>query len=340
MGLTLAEIAVEIGAELHGDGRIAVRALGTLKGAGPDQLAFLANPKFRSYLEQSGAAAVICTPDEVPFSPVPALAVADPYKAFALISRFFDPAPVGPTGVHPSAVVAATARVSASASIGPNAVVEEGAEIADGVRLMAGAFVGAGSRIGAGTRLWPNVTVYHGVSIGERCIIHANTVIGSDGFGFAPGRDGWTKIAQVGGVKIGSDVELGSCCSVDRGAIEDTIIADGVIIDNQVHIAHNVRIGRHSAIAGQVGIAGSVTIGENCIFAGKVGIAGHLDICDGVQVLGMTMVTRSIKKPGVYASGVPHDDHAAWRKNAVRFRQLDELFRRVKALEKSSGDKP
>lgn len=339
MGLTLAEIAEKIGAELHGDGRVPVRALGTLKDAGPDQLTFLANAKFRSYLERSTAAAVICKPDEVPFSPVPALAVIDPYKAFALISRFFDPAPVGAVGVHPSAVVAHTAQISASASIGPNAVVEDGAEIGDGVTLMAGAFVGVGSRIGAGTRLWPNVTVYHGVTIGERCNIHANTVIGSDGFGFAPSRDGWTKVAQVGGVTIGSDVELGSCCSVDRGAIEDTVIADGVIIDNQVHIAHNVRIGRHSAIAGQVGIAGSVIIGENCIFAGKVGIAGHLDICDGVQVMGMTMVTSSIKKPGVYASGLPQDDHAAWRKNAVRFRQLNELFRRVKMLEKFGGDK-
>lgn len=337
MGLTLAEIAEKIGAELHGDGRVSVRALGTLKAAGPDQLTFLANPKFRSYLEQSGAAAVICKPDEVSFSPVPALAVADPYEAFALISRFFDPAPVAPAGVHPAAVVDPTAQVSASASIGPNVVIEGNAVIADGVTLMAGSFVGAGSHIGAGTRLWPNVTVYHGVAIGERCNIHANTVIGSDGFGFAPGRDGWTKVAQVGGVTVGSDVEMGSCCSIDRGAIEDTVIADGVIIDNQVHIAHNVRIGRHSAIAGQVGIAGSVSIGENCIFAGKVGIAGHLDICDGVQVLGMSMVTSSIKKPGVYGSGLPQAEHAVWRKNAVRFRQLDELFRRVKALEKSSG---
>lgn len=338
MGLTLADIAEKIGATLHGDGRVQVHALGTLKDASADQLTFLANPKFRSYLESSGAAAVICQPDQVPFSPVPTLAVDDPYRAFALISRFFDPAPAGPVGVHASAVVAATAEVSALASVGPNVVVEDGAVVADGVTLMAGCVVGAGSCIGAGTRLWPNVTVYHGVTLGERCNIHANTVIGSDGFGFAPGREGWTKVAQVGGVTVGDDVEMGSCCSVDRGAIDDTVIADGVIIDNQVHIAHNVRIGKHTALAGQVGIAGSVTVGENCVFAGKVGIAGHLDICDGVQVMGMSMVTNSVKKPGVYASGAPIDSQASWRKNAVRFRQLDELFRRVKTLEKSRGE--
>ncbi len=336
--LTLEQIAQELGAVLHGDGAITVSGLGTLKSAGPGELSFLANPRYRSQLQHTTAAAVLCTPDQVADCPVPALAVAQPYLAFARISHRFDRRPAPGAGVHPSAVVAEGAKVDPGASLGANVVVEEGAEICGGAVIMANCYIGARSYIGAGVRLSPGVVIYHDVSIGARTLIHANTVIGSDGFGFAPTRQGWQKIAQVGGVRIGEDCDIGACTTIDRGAIEDTLIGNGVIIDNQVHIAHNVVIGDHTALAGKVGVSGSSKIGSRCMLGGAAGIAGHLEIADDVQILGMSLVSGSITRAGVYASGSPIDDQANWRKNAVRFRHLDELFRRVKALEKR-GDK-
>lgn len=333
--LTLAQLAAELGAELHGDGNTLVSGLGTLKSAGPGELTFLANPKYRPYLEQTRAAAVLCTPDQVSASPVPALAVDQPYLAFARASRFFDRTPAVAPGIHPSAIVAPSAVVDASAAIGPHAVVEEDVHIGAGVVLMANTFVGARSRIGPGSRLWPGVVVYHDVVIGERVMVHANSVIGSDGFGFAPSKAGWVKIFQVGGVRIGDDTDIGACTTIDRGAIEDTVIGKGVIIDNQVQIAHNVVIGDHTAMAGKAGVSGSSTVGSRCLIGGGVGVAGHLEITDDVQVLGMSLVSGSITRPGTYASGGLLDEHTRWRKNTVRTRQLDDLFRRVRQLEKA-----
>lgn len=338
MVLTLAALAEELGAELHGDGAVMLSGLGTLKSAGPGDLTFLANPRYRNYLEQTRASAVLCTPDQVAACPGAALAVADPYLAFARASQHFDRTPRAQPGIHPSAVVAPDAQVDASASVGPHAVIEEGAEVGPGAVVMANAYVGAGSVLGTQVRIWPNVTIYHGVRLGARCVVHAGTVIGADGFGFAPSREGWTKVAQVGGVLIGDDVDIGACTTIDRGAIEDTVIGNGVIIDNQVQIAHNVVIGDHTALAGKVGIAGSSRIGSRCLLAGAVGVSGHLEITDGVQVLGMSLVSRSLNQPGVYASGQPVDEHGSWRRNTVRLRQLDALFRRVKALEKGRTD--
>lgn len=335
MALTLAQLATELDAQLHGDGDIQVSGLGTLKSAGANDLTFLANPKYRPYLEQTRAAAVLCTPDQVAFSPVAALAVKDPYLAFARVTRHFDRTPVPPAGIHPTAVVAASARVDASASVGAHAVIEDDAVIGAGAVVMANVFVGARSSIGAAARLWPGVVVYHDVTLGARVNVHANTVIGSDGFGFAPSKQGWIKISQVGGVRIGDDSDIGACTTIDRGAIEDTVIGKGVIIDNQVQVAHNVVIGDHTALAGKVGISGSSRIGSRCMLGGAVGVAGHLEIVDDVQVLGMSLVSGSITKPGIYASGTLLDEHTRWRKNTVRTRQLDELFRRVRQLEKA-----
>lgn len=334
MALTLAEVAAEIGARLEGDGERVVTGLGTIQSATSEQLTFLANPRYRGYLETTRAAAVLCTQSEAEGCPVPALVVDNPYLAFARISHRFDPAPARPPGIHPAAVVAEDARVHETAHVGPNAVIESGAELGPGAVVVANSYVGAGSRLGAQVCLWPNVTIYHGVSLGDRTIIHAGSVIGSDGFGFAPDGGAWQKVAQVGGVRIGADVEIGAGVTIDRGAVEDTVLGDGVIIDDQVHIAHNVTIGDHTALAGKVGISGSVHIGSHCLLAGMVGVAGHLEICDGVQVLGMSMVSRSINKPGVYASALPVDEHRAWRRNVARFRHLDELYRRVVQLEK------
>lgn len=336
MALTLAQLAEELGAQLHGPGDIELTGVGTLRSAGPGELSFLANPRYRAYLEATRAGAVLCTPDEVENCPVPALAVANPYLAYARASRHFDRTPAAEPGIHPSAVVHETARVHETASIGPNVVIEAGARIGAHAVLMANVYVGRDAVLGEHVRLWPGVVIYHEVSIGNRSVVHANTVIGSDGFGFAPSREGWVKVAQTGSVRIGDDVDIGASTTIDRGAIEDTVIGNGAIIDNQVMIAHNVVIGEHTAIAGTTGIAGSTRIGRNCVFAGAVGVAGHLEICDNVQVLGMSLVSRSLTKPGVYGSGLPVEDERNWRRNAVRLRQLDDLFRRVKALEKQA----
>ena len=335
VALTLAQLAEELGADVHGDGAVQVSGLGTLKSARAGDLTFLANPKYRSYLENTGAAAVLCTADQAPISPVPALVVKDPYLAFARITHHFDRTPSATPGIHASAVIAASAKVDPSASIGAHVVIEDGVEVGANAVIMPNVFIGARSRLGRGVRLWPGVAIYHDVVIGDRCNIHANAVIGADGFGFAPSAEGWIKISQVGGVRIGEDSDIGACTTIDRGAIEDTVIGKGVIIDNQVQVAHNVVIGDHTALAGKVGISGSSTIGSRCMLGGAVGVAGHLEITDNVQVLGMSLVSGSINKPGVYASGAPVDEHARWRKNTVRARQLDDLFRRVKALEKA-----
>ena len=334
--VSLEFLARELDAELHGPGDQQVTGLGTLGGAGAGQLTFLANPRYRAHLETSQAAAVLVRADQLEFCPVPALVVKDPYLAYAKASHFFDTAPAPAAGIHAAASVADDAVVPASASVGPNAVIEAAVVLGEGVVIGANSVVGAGSQLGDGCRIWPNVTIYHGVHIGPRSIIHANCVLGADGFGFAPTASGWTKIAQVGGVRIGADVEIGAGTTVDRGAIEDTVIGDGVILDNQIQVAHNVVIGNHTAIAGKVGIAGSSRIGAYCMIGGAAGISGHLEICDKVQILGMSLVSRSITEPGTYGSALPVDKQDRYRRNVARFRHLDELYRRVLKLERDA----
>ena len=337
--LTLGEIADFLGAELHGDRSVQIDSLGTLQSARAGQLSFLANPKYRSWLQQTGASAVLCRADEQPHCPVAALVVDDPYLAFARISHRFDRRPSRPPGIHGSALVAEGAVLGKDVSIGPNVVIEQDVVLGDGCVVMANSVIGQGSQLGAQVTVWPNVTICHGVVIGDRTNIHPGAVIGSDGFGFAPSAQGWQKVAQVGTVRIGNDVDIGSATTVDRGAIDDTVIGNGVIIDNQVQVAHNVRIGDHTAIAGKAGIAGSAVIGKRCLIAGAAGINGHIEIADDVQVMAMTLVSRSITEPGAYASGQPADQQDRWRKNTVRLRQLDDLFKRVKTLEKQAQQK-
>lgn len=334
MALTLARIAEEVGARLEGDGNCVVSGLGTIRSATGDQLTFLANPGYRSWLESTSAAAVLCTEDESQVCPVNALVVDAPYLAFARLSHHFDPAPARPPGIHGRAVVAEDARVDDSAHVGPNAVVEEGAVLNSGVVVMPNSYVGAGAQLGEQVTLWPNVTICHGVELGARTIVHPGSVLGSDGFGFAPRDTGWDKVAQVGGLRVGADVEIGAACTLDRGAVEDTVIGEGVIIDDQVHIAHNVVIGEHTALAGKVGISGSARVGANCMIAGMSGLVGHIEVCDGVQIMGMTMVSRSIHEPGIYASSLPADEHSKWRRNVARFRNLDDMYRRLTRVEK------
>jgi len=239
--------------------------------------------------------------------------------------------------VHASAVVSPDAEVDPTAAIGPHVVIEAGAVIGPHVVLGAGVYVGQQSHLGTATRIYPHVAIYHDVHIGEYCVVHSQAVLGADGFGFAPGPDGWEKICQLGGVRIGDRVEMGACTTVDRGTLDHTVIADGAIIDNLVQIAHNCRIGRNTAIAGCAGLAGSSIIGDNCTLSGGVGVVGHLEICDNVHITGMSMVTKSIREPGSYSSGTPLSATRDWKRNAVRFSQLESIQKRLAGLEKKRG---
>lgn len=336
---TLGDLAERLQARLVGDAGRRVSGLATLSDAGCEDIAFLANRAYLKDLSGTRAAAVLLSPEMADDCPVDRLEMANPYLAYAALSRLFDPlASRASTGVHPSAIVDPQATLGEEVEIGPNAVIESGVVLGDGVSIGPGAVVGRDSQIGPGSRLYANVTVCHGVVIGARAILHSGCVIGGDGFGFAHDGAGWHKIAQLGGVVLGDDVEVGSCSSIDRGALGDTVIGDDVKIDSQVQIAHNVQIGDHSALAGCVGIAGSTKVGRHCMLGGGVGLSGHLTLCDGVQVTGMSLVTNSLLEPGVYSSGTGAMKNAQWRKNAVRFKQLDDIAKRLARLEKSRRD--
>lgn len=330
----LGDIARYIGAELRGDPDVVVTALATVQSATPGTLTFVASPKYRAHLAGTHATAVIVAPSLVDDCPVAALVVDQPYLAFARVSHLFSTSPAFAPGIHPSAVVSPGAHIAPDAHVGPLAVIEDGAVIGEGASVGAQCYVGANVQIGAQVRLWPNVTIYHGVRIGARTIIHAGVVLGADGFGYAPNAGRWEKIAQVGGVVIGEDVEIGPLTTIDRGAIEDTVIGNGVILDDQVHIAHNVTVGDYTAMAGKSGISGSSKVGKHCLISGMSGLVGHIELCDNVQISGMTAVTRSIDKPGVYTGGTGMMEHGDWAKNAARFRHLDSIVRRLADLEK------
>ncbi|MBH3386462.1 UDP-3-O-(3-hydroxymyristoyl)glucosamine N-acyltransferase [Pseudomonas juntendi] len=343
--ITLGQLAEALGATLKGPEALQITGLATLQEAGPGQLTFLANPQYRKYLDNCQAGAVLLKAADAESFAGNALVVADPYLAYARISHLFDPKPKAVAGIHPSAVVAEDAQVDASASIGPFAVIESGARIGANVSIGAHCFIGARCVVGEGGWLAPRVTLYHDVTIGKRVVIQSGAVIGGEGFGFANEKGIWRKIAQIGGVTIGDDVEIGVNTAVDRGALSDTRIGDGVKLDNQIQIAHNVQIGDHTAMAACVGISGSTRIGKHCMLAGGVGLVGHIDVCDNVFISGMTMVTRSITEPGSYSSGTAMQPLADWRKSAARIRHLDDMAKRLQQLEKrvdtvTSGGQP
>lgn len=315
-----------------------IQGIATLQKATANDLSFLANPKYLKYLAQTQAAAVLVTEEQAADAPVPCLVTPNPYLAYARASGLFDAGQqVREPGVHPSAVIDAAAKIAASAWVGAQCVIEAGAEIGEHACIGPGSVIGAASVVGANTRINANVTIYHGVQIGEHCIIHSGAVIGADGFGFAPGPAGWQKIHQLGGVRIGDRVEIGAGTTVDRGALDDTVIGNGVILDNQVQIAHNVVIGENTAIAGCTAVAGSTHIGRECTIAGAVGIIGHLQIADKVHISAMSLVTKSIREPGSYSSGTAMQETKAWRRNAVRFGQLDNWCQRITALENKNN---
>lgn len=332
--ITLGHLAEFLGATLRGPTDKEITGLATLQEAGPGQVSFLANPQYRKFIATTQAAAVLLKPADAEGYAGDALLIADPYLAYARISHLFDPKPKAAAGIHPTAIIADDAVVDPNASVGPYVIIESGARIAAGVTLGAHCYIGARSVIGEGGWLAPRVTLYHDVRIGQRVVIQSGAVLGGEGFGFANEKGVWQKIAQIGGVTIGDDVEIGVNTAIDRGAMDDTRIGNGVKLDNQIQIAHNVQVGDHTAMAACVGISGSAKIGKHCMLAGGVGLVGHIDICDGVFITGMTMVTRSITEPGSYSSGTAMQPAAEWRKSAARIRQLDDMARRLQQLEK------
>ena len=331
---SLREIARRFGGEIAGDPDFEVSGVATLESAGPDRIAFLANARYLPQLKATRAGAVIVGEPARAATRLPRIVCANPYAYFARVSALFHPEPAPRPGAHATAVIDAAARVAADAQVGPCAVIESGADIGPGCIIGAGCFIGEGAAIGAGTRLYPNVTVYHGCVIGARVILHSGVVIGADGFGIAMERGRWVKVPQVGRVVIGDDVEIGANTTVDRGALDDTVIEEGVKLDNQIQVAHNVRIGAHTAIAACTGIAGSARIGKHCRIGGASGIAGHITIADGVEISTYTLITKSIDRPGTYTGVYAFEPHRDWLRNAAQLRHLAELAQRVRELEK------
>ena len=333
MPLRLAELAVRFGCELRGDPEATVERVAPLADAGPGELAFLANPRYRRHLAGTRATAVVLDASAAEACPTSALVARNPYATYARIAGLLHPVAPTTPGRHASAVIEDGALVDGSAWIGPQCFVARGARIGPRVCVGPGSIVLANASIGADTRLIARVTICENARLGQRCVVHPGAVIGADGFGHAPDTDGYVKVPQLGAVAIGDDVDIGCNTTIDRGAIGDTVISDGVKIDNLVQVGHNVHIGEHTVIAACSGISGSAVIGRRCMLGGMVGVVGHLEICDDVAVTGRTMVSSSIRRPGVYSSGLPADEAPRFRRNAARFRTLDELAKRVRRLE-------
>jgi len=329
---TLKYLSEYLGANLDGDAEFEVRGLSSLVSANGQQLALYMGQRYSDQLRKTQAGCILLNEANAADYKGNKLIVDNPYLSYARVSELFAYKSPGNTGVHPSAVVAGNVVIGQNVSIGANAVIEEYSQILDNSSIGAGAYIGEGVSIGENTAVHANVTIYHGVTIGDNCIFHSGSVIGADGFGFAPSSDGWEKIYQLGSVSIGNNVDIGANTTIDRGALDDTIVEDGVKIDNLVQIGHNSKIGTATAIAAKTAIAGSSIIGKRCTIAGAVGIAGHLSIADDVHVTGMTLVSKSIPKAGSYSSGTTMTTTREWRKNAVRFNQLDKLARQIKSI--------
>lgn len=336
MQARLGELATQFGCDLVGDPESAVTHVSTLASAGPQSLSFLANPAYRAELARTRAGAVVVRAEDAEACPAAALISADPYETYARIAGVLHPPAAFPPGVHESATVSPSARIAPGAHVGARAVIGDETVIAEGASVGPGSVIGPRCRIGESTRLHANVTLVEDVRIGQRCIVHPGAVIGCDGFGNARTDTGWIKVPQVGGVEIGDDVEIGANTTIDRGAIDDTVIGNGVRLDNLIQIAHNVRIGEHTAMAAQTGVSGSTVIGKRCLFAGQSGIVGHISICDDVVIGGATMVSKDIREPGFYTASFPAEKDRDWKRKVARFRRLDDLVQRVASLEKTN----
>jgi UDP-3-O-[3-hydroxymyristoyl] glucosamine N-acyltransferase len=334
MSATLDELASRFSCRVLGDGATTVSRVATLSSASPETISFLANPRYKSQLATTRAGAVIVDAAAAADAPVPCLVCDNPYAVYAQVAAVLHPRPAPRAGIDSAASVDPSATVAAGAEVGPGAVVGAEASIADGVVVGAGAVIGARASIGAGTTIAPLASLGDGVQVGARCIVHSGAVIGADGFGFAEHEGQWIKVPQIGSVTIGDDVEIGANTTIDRGAIENTVIEDGVKLDNLVQIAHNVHIGAHTVMAAMSGAAGSTRIGKRCKVGGAVIMIGHLTICDDAMFTFASIVTKSVTEPGVYGGSLPAEEASKWRRNAARFRQLDAIHDRLRILER------
>ncbi|ELA6602102.1 UDP-3-O-(3-hydroxymyristoyl)glucosamine N-acyltransferase [Vibrio alginolyticus] len=337
--LTLAELATITGGELFGDESLVVSRVAPMDKAQEGDVTFLSNPKYAKHLSECQATVVMVKAEHKDQCVGNALVVSDPYVAFARVVQAMDTTPTPADDIAPSAVIAGDVKMGENVTIGANAVIETGVELGDNVSVGAGCFIGKNAKLGNNTKLWANVTIYHEVSLGDYCLVQSGTVIGSDGFGYANDKGEWIKIPQLGSVRIGNRVEIGACTTIDRGALEDTIIEDNVILDNQLQIAHNVQIGYGTVMPGGTIVAGSTKIGKYCQIGGASVLNGHITIADGVAITGMGMVMRSIEEKGLYSSGIPLQTNREWRKTATRVHRIDEMNKRLKAVEKQLEQK-
>ena len=330
---TLETIAQRVAGTVQGQSDYVIEGLATLKSAQAQQLSFLANPLYRPALATTQAGAVLLRAEDAQDYQGQAIIVANPYAAYAQLTHYFDRTPKGVVGIHTQAVVSDSAHIDPTASIAACAVIADEVTIGAGTIIEAGAIIGVRVQIGKNCRIRANAVIHHDCVLGDRVTIHSGAVIGDDGFGFAPHQGRWHKIAQIGRVVLHNDVDIGCNTTIDRGALDDTVIYEGAIIDNQVQIAHNVEIGAHTVIAACCGISGSSKIGAYCVLAGGVGLVGHIELCDNVQVTGMTMITKSITKAGSYSSVTAFDSTENWKKMAVRLKKIDEMAKRLRELE-------
>ena len=335
MPIKLGELAAKFDCELVGDPDVTIDNVAGLQNAGPGSLSFLSNPKFRRQLAATGAAAVVLRAEDVDDSPTASLVSNNPYADYARMAGVIHPPPARVAGIDASAVIAPTAEVSPTAHIAANVSIGDRSTIGENVYVGPGTVIGPDCNIANDCRLIANVTLVRDVRLGLRGILHPGVVIGADGFGNAMTPEGWIKVPQLGGVRIGNDVEIGANTTVDCGAIEDTVIEDGVRIDNLCHIGHNVYIGAHTAVAGMSGISGSATIGKRCLLAGQSGIVGHIKVCDDVVVSGKAVISKDVTEPGVYAGTFTAEPAREWNRKVARFRRLDQLIERVRKLEKA-----
>lgn len=334
MSATLDELASRFGCRVQGDGATAVSRVATLDSAAPDAISFLANPLYRGRLATTRAGAVILDARASEDCPVPCLVSDNPYAIYAQVAGLLHPQASPSAGIDADACVDPSAEVASSAAIGPRAVIGPGTRVGDNVVIGPGAVLGARVSIGAGSRIAPLVSVLDDVSIGARCIVHSGAVIGADGFGFAEDAGSWIKVPQLGSVTVGNDVEIGANTTVDRGTIEDTVLEDGVKLDNLVQIAHNARIGAHTVMAAMAGVAGSTRIGKRCKVGGAVVMLGHLSICDDVMFAFASVVVKSVTEPGTYGGSLQAVEASKWRRSAARFKQLEAMHERLKTLER------
>ena len=337
MSLSLGEIAQRFGCELIGDPGVQVATVAALDNAGASSLSFLASQAYKPQLAVTRAAAVILRAADADDCPTACLLHDNPYACYALVAGALHPPPAVEPGIHERASVSRSAKVATTAQVCAHVTIGDRVTIGEHCYIGPGSVLGDDCIVGPQNRFLANVTLVGNVTVGARCIFHPGAIIGSDGFGNAMTPEGWVKVPQLGGVRIGNDVEIGANTTIDRGAIDDTVLDDGVRLDNLVHVAHNVRIGAHTAVAAQCGFSGSAVIGKRCMFAGQSGTVGHITVCDDVIVSGKAMVSKSITEPGVYASNFPAEPARDWNRNVARVRRLENLIERVSKLEKGSS---